>query len=41
MITVMMPVLLEPTDEIKALGTFVADDLYEVRRALLDALGTP
>jgi hypothetical protein len=37
MMTVMMPDLLEPTDEIRNLCTFVARDLHEVRRSLLDA----
>lgn len=36
MMTVMVPDLLEPTDEIFALCSFVARDLHEVRRAILD-----
>jgi beta-phosphoglucomutase-like phosphatase (HAD superfamily) len=35
MTTIMVPDLLEPTDEIRGLCTFVAGDLHEVRRALL------
>jgi HAD superfamily hydrolase (TIGR01509 family) len=35
MMTVMVPDLLEPTDEIRALCSFVADDLHVVRRLLL------
>jgi len=37
MMTVMVPDLLEPTDEIRKLCTFVARDLHEVRRSVLDA----
>jgi HAD superfamily hydrolase (TIGR01509 family) len=37
MMTVMVPDLLEPTDEIRGLCTFVANDLHEVRHSLLDA----
>jgi beta-phosphoglucomutase-like phosphatase (HAD superfamily)/8-oxo-dGTP pyrophosphatase MutT (NUDIX family) len=37
MMTVMVPDLLEPTDEIRGLCTFVASDLHEVRSALLTA----
>jgi HAD superfamily hydrolase (TIGR01509 family) len=33
MMTVMVPDLLEPTDEIRSLCAFVANDLHEVRRA--------
>jgi beta-phosphoglucomutase-like phosphatase (HAD superfamily) len=35
MMTVMVPDLLEATDEMRALCSFVARDLHEVRRALL------
>jgi hypothetical protein len=35
MITIMVPDLLEPTDEIRALRAFVVLDLHEVRRLLL------
>jgi len=35
MMTIMVPDLLEPTDEIRGLCTFVAGDLHEVRSALL------
>ena len=35
MMTVMVPDLLEPTDEIRGLCTFVARDLHEVRRLIL------
>jgi HAD superfamily hydrolase (TIGR01509 family) len=35
MMTVMVPDLLEPTDEIRGLCTFVARDLHEVRRVIL------
>ena len=35
MMTVMVPDLLEPTDEIRALCTFVARDLHEVRSLIL------
>jgi HAD superfamily hydrolase (TIGR01509 family) len=37
MMTVMVPDLLEPTDEIRALCTFVARDLHEVRGSVLGA----
>jgi beta-phosphoglucomutase-like phosphatase (HAD superfamily) len=37
MMTVMVPDLLEPTDEIRGLCTFVAHDLHEARRSLPDA----
>ena len=37
MMTVMVPDLLEPTDEIRALCAFVARDLHEVRQLLLAA----
>ena len=33
----MVPDLLEPTDEIRALCTFVVRDLHAVRHAVLDA----
>jgi hypothetical protein len=36
MMTVMVPDLLEPTDEIRGLCTFVVGDLLEVRRLILD-----
>jgi beta-phosphoglucomutase-like phosphatase (HAD superfamily) len=36
MMTVMVPDLLEPTDEIRGLCSFVARDLHEVRRSVLD-----
>jgi hypothetical protein len=35
MVTVMVPDLLEPTDEIRRLYTFVARDLHEVRGVIL------
>jgi HAD superfamily hydrolase (TIGR01509 family) len=35
MMTVMVPDLLEPTDEIRGLCTFVARDLHEVRSLIL------
>ena len=35
MMTVMVPDLLDPTDEIRALCAFVAHDLHEVRRVIL------
>ena len=35
MMTVMVPDLLEPTDEIRLLGAFVAPDLHAVRRLIL------
>lgn len=41
MMTVMVPDLLEPTDDIRALCTFVARDLHEVRHAVLDAWNRP
>lgn len=37
MMTVMVPDLLKPTDEIRALCSFVARDLHEVRRIILSA----
>jgi HAD superfamily hydrolase (TIGR01509 family) len=37
MMTVMVPDLLEPTDEIRALCTLVAGDLHDVRRLILQA----
>jgi HAD superfamily hydrolase (TIGR01509 family) len=37
MMTVMVPDLLPPTDEIRALCTFVTHDLHAVRRSVLDA----
>ena len=37
MMTIMVPDLLEPTDEIRGLCTFVARDLHEVRRLILAA----
>jgi len=36
MMTVMVPDLLQPTDEIRELCTFIARDLNEVRRSVLD-----
>lgn len=36
MMTVMVPDLLEPTDEIRRLCVFVASDLHEVRRVILN-----
>lgn len=39
MMTVMVPDLLKPTDEIRALCSFVARDLHEVRRIILSASG--
>ena len=39
MMTIMVPDLLEPTDEIRGLCTFVARDLHGVRRAVLAAIG--
>src|SRR6202023_822504 len=39
MMTIMVPDLLEPTDEIRGLCTFVASDLNEVRSALLTTWG--
>jgi HAD superfamily hydrolase (TIGR01509 family) len=41
MMTVMVPDLLEPTDEIQVLCTFVAHDLHAVCRSLLDACEPP
>ena len=35
MITVMVPDLLEPTDEIRACCTFIVGDLHEVQRLIL------
>jgi HAD superfamily hydrolase (TIGR01509 family) len=35
MMTIMVPDLLEPTDEIRVLSTFVVRDLHEVRRLIL------
>jgi beta-phosphoglucomutase-like phosphatase (HAD superfamily) len=35
MMTIMVPDLLEPTDELRDLCAFVACDLHEVRRAVL------
>ena len=35
MMTIMVPDLLEPTDEIRGLCTFIVRDLYEVRSLLL------
>src|SRR6202011_5385800 len=40
MMTVMVPDLLDPTDEIRGLCTFIARDLHEVRRAILTAAGS-
>jgi HAD superfamily hydrolase (TIGR01509 family) len=37
MMTIMVPDLLQPTDEIRGLCTFVLDDLYAVRRLVLAA----
>jgi hypothetical protein len=34
MMTIMVPDLLEPTDEIRGLCTIVARDLHEVRRLI-------
>jgi hypothetical protein len=34
MMTIMVPDLLEPTEEIRGLCTFVAADLHEVRRLI-------
>jgi hypothetical protein len=39
MMTVMVPDLLEPTDEIRALCSFVARDLHVVRSMLLTTWG--
>ena len=38
MITIMVPDLLEPTDEIRGLCTFVARDLHEVRSLILGSV---
>jgi hypothetical protein len=38
MITIMVPDLLEPTDEIRGLCTFVARDLYEVPSLILGSV---
>jgi hypothetical protein len=37
MMTIMVPDLLEPTDEIRGRCTFVVRDLHEVRRLILAA----
>ena len=37
MMTIMIPDLLKPTDEIRGLCTFVLDDLHAVRRLVLAA----
>ena len=39
MMTVMVPDLLEPTEEIRALCIFVARDLHDVRRLILSSAG--
>jgi hypothetical protein len=39
MMTVMVPDLLKPTDEIRGLCAFVARDLHAVRSALLTTCG--
>jgi HAD superfamily hydrolase (TIGR01509 family) len=39
MMTIMVPDLLEPTDEIRALCIFVARDLHDVRRLILSSAG--
>jgi HAD superfamily hydrolase (TIGR01509 family) len=39
MMTVMVPDLLEPTDEIRVLCIFVARDLHDVRRLILSSAG--
>ena len=39
MMTVMVPDLLEPTDEIRALCIFVARDLHDVRRLIVSSAG--
>jgi beta-phosphoglucomutase-like phosphatase (HAD superfamily) len=36
MMTIMVPDLLEPTDEIRGFCAFVVRDLHEVRRLILD-----
>ena len=41
MMTVMVPDLLEPTDEIRALYSFVACDLHVVRKAILNVREAP
>jgi HAD superfamily hydrolase (TIGR01509 family) len=41
MMTVMVPDLLEPTDELRGLCIFVARDLHEVRHSVHDAWGRP
>jgi hypothetical protein len=40
MMTVMVPYLLEPTDEIRGLCAFIARDLHEVRNLLLAAVAS-
>jgi len=39
MMTIMVPDLLEPTDEIRALSIFVARDLHDVRRLIVSSAG--
>jgi len=39
MMTVMVPDLLEPTDEMRQLCAFIASDLHEVHRLMLMAKG--
>jgi beta-phosphoglucomutase-like phosphatase (HAD superfamily) len=39
MMTIMVPDLLEPTDEIRAFCIFVARDLYDVRRLIVSSAG--
>jgi beta-phosphoglucomutase-like phosphatase (HAD superfamily) len=39
MMTIMVPDLLRPTEEIRACCTFVLDDLHQVRCLILDRLG--
>jgi len=41
MITIMVPDLLDPTDEIRGLCTLVVRDLHEVRRLILATAGEP
>jgi HAD superfamily hydrolase (TIGR01509 family) len=41
MMTIMVPDLLEPTDDIRRLCTFVLDDLHAVRRLVLGAAQEP
>jgi hypothetical protein len=41
MMTVMVPDLLQATDEIRGLCAFIARDLHEVRRSVLDAWERP